>query len=230
MEKITIPFSIDNALEVKQENQTYGRISGIGSTFNDVDRGGDRVLPGAFKESLAKNKKAGKKIKMMANHGYVIGGWNEYKETDEGLLVSGDINLEVQAGKETYALAKQEVITDLSIGYIAREFEFKKYKGEMVREIKKLDLYEVSLVTFPMNTNANILDIKSCNTITDISKFLKNYGISNKDTNEIIYHLKSFVRNDSKDEIEEKSRNELLESMDKIIQNYKINETINRSM
>jgi len=217
------PFSIDCVEEKSDAGLRFGVVKGLASPTGNIDHGRDRVMRGAFKDTIAEHLAADKQIKMMDGHFDLIGGWPIFKETRKGLEVEGNINLDVQKGIEAYALAKQKVLTDLSIGYRATEVEYvtdeiEGSKGEKleirVRNIKKLKIYEVSLVPFPMNEEANITSIKSCESITDISKFLKSLGVSNKDANEIIFFMKKPVRNDTSDDEKADSRNEVIKKID----------------
>jgi len=149
----------------KEEN--YGVIYGYASTFGNVDQGGDIVEKGAFTESLKENKKP--YIKMKYQHSYhdIIGGFpiDSIKEDDKGLFVKGEINLGVQKGRETYALAKQGVLSDFSIGYfIINASEDYILRGEEripVKRLKTIDLREISVVGEPMNTEAEFTEVKS---------------------------------------------------------------------
>jgi len=227
-------FDINETKEVEVEGKLYGLIKGYASTFNNIDRGYDRIKKGAFKKTLEDHANRNRQIRMYSQHQKLIGGFPEFKETDKGLLVSGNVNLDVQEGKEIYSLAKQGVISDLSIGYIAREVKFtdEEFVDEKnnkvtrtIRDILSLDLYEVSLVSEPMNQNAVITSIKSLQNITDVSKLLKQKGFSNKDANEIIYLIKSFSRNDEQD----KNRNDLQEKLDNLKHNIR-NESLNKKL
>ena len=233
MEFLTMPFEIKEVEETDNNGQRFGIVKGFGSTFGNIDRGGDRILKGAFKDTLAKHTEKGRQIKMRSQHWDTIGGWPIFKETGKGLYLEGNINLSVQKGAEEYSLAKQGVVTDLSIGYRAVDTEYVTDKTadkdgndieRRIRNIKSLELFEVSLVDFPMNDQANITAIKSCESIKDVSKFLKTKGLSNKEANEVIYFVKSLSRNDDDDE---EVRNELFKSIDGVIAVNHIDQIIN---
>jgi len=82
-----------------------------------------------------------------------IGIWTEAKEDETGLLVVGQINMEVQRGRETHSLIKSGAIDGMSIGYRTRK-AVKAKDGS--RELSDLDLWEVSMVTFPMLLEATV--------------------------------------------------------------------------
>ena len=132
-----------------------GVIEGYGSLYGNVDLGGDIVMAGAFADSLA----SGRKVKMLHQHDAysVIGVWTEMSEDEIGLRVKGKLLTTIQAGKEAYELVKADALDGLSIGF--RTIKDSVSKG--VRMIEKAELWEVSLVTFPMNEMARIDAVKA---------------------------------------------------------------------
>lgn len=151
----------DGSVEVKQ-----GVITGYASVFGIQDQGGDKVMPGAYTKSLITAKAQSRKIKMLWQHdpSAPIGVWEEVKEDEYGLLVKGRLLPEVAQAKEAIALLEAGAIDGLSIGYRTR----KATKGEDgSRELQDLDLWEVSLVTFPMQIEAGISDIKSIESVAE---------------------------------------------------------------
>jgi HK97 family phage prohead protease len=147
------------ALEVKSddEDDEYLYISGYGSVFNNVDGGGDVVMPGAFKECIA----MGRKPKMLFQHdaSLPIGVWDEMREDANGLFMKGRISKRAAKGAEVAALVKMGAVDGLSIGYRTKEYEMDMQDG--TRKLTKLDLWETSVVTFPMNELAGIYAMKS---------------------------------------------------------------------
>lgn len=136
-----------------------GVIEGYAAVFNNVDHGGDKILPGAFSEGLTKAAGTGRRVKMLWNHDphQPIGVWETLTEDGNGLLGKGRLVMEVPKARETHALMKAGVVDSLSIGY--RMVDGKKDGG--VRLLTKLDLYEVSPVTFPMNEQARLTGVKA---------------------------------------------------------------------
>ncbi|OUS06124.1 peptidase U35 [Rhodobacterales bacterium 52_120_T64] len=129
-------------------------ISGYASLFNVEDKGGDVVCKGAYGASLARLSKSGGKVKMLWQHDHMqpIGVWDEIHEDDKGLFVRGRLLSEVQAGREALALLSAGAIDGLSIGYRTVRAE-KSAKGRLLHEI---ELWEVSMVTFPMLPEARV--------------------------------------------------------------------------
>jgi uncharacterized protein len=141
------------SLEWKADDQ--GTIEGYGSVFDVVDQGGDIIAPGAFRQSLA----SGRKAKMLFQHdpSAVVGVWNTLEEDQKGLRVAGKMLTSVKAGAEAYELVKAGAIDGLSIGY--RTVKSMDRNGKRV--IMQAELWEVSLVTFPMNEMARIDAVKA---------------------------------------------------------------------
>lgn len=140
-----------------------GVFTGYASTFNNADRDGDVVLPGAFGEIDVR------RVKMLRQHKHadLIGVWKSIKSDSHGLLVTGHINLDVQLGRETYSLMKQGALDSMSVGMgVPRDqYEEKEIseggKKRKLKHIKKAFLHEISLVSIPANPQAVITNVKS---------------------------------------------------------------------
>lgn len=148
-------------VEVKQEDRNgvpIGIIAGYIATW-DVDRGADRFVKGAFADSLEEHRKKSRPIRLKDHHGRTIGGFPiaTVREDDRGLFGVGEVNLDVQQGKEAYALAKQGVLSDFSIGYSVVQDSM---EGN-IRVIGKAVVWEGSVVDEPMNPEANIVEVKT---------------------------------------------------------------------
>ncbi len=139
------------AIEVKDGVE----ICGYASLFGDVDQGGDVVERGAYAASLKAVSAAGRSIKMLWQHdpAQPIGIWDEVREDARGLWVKGRILDSVSKGREAAALIAAGAIDGLSIGY--RTVKASK-NGQGQRVLAELELWEVSLVTFPMLPSARV--------------------------------------------------------------------------
>lgn len=131
------------------------KIEGYASFFGEVDRGGDIVVKGAYAGSLAALAARGGQVKMLWQHdpAQPIGVWDEVREDARGLYVKGRILAEVAKGREAAALIGAGAIDGLSIGYRTVKAA-KDDKGR--RLLNELELWEVSLVTFPMLPSARV--------------------------------------------------------------------------
>jgi HK97 family phage prohead protease len=148
----------DFALQVKDLSED-GTFEGYGSVFGNVDSYGEKVMPGAFVESLARHKREGSNVLMLWNHDSrePIGVWEDLAEDAKGLWGKGRFLMDIQRAREVHSLAKAKAIGGLSIGY--REIETEPDGN--TRLLKKLDLFEISPVTFPANRRARIESVKS---------------------------------------------------------------------
>jgi HK97 family phage prohead protease len=129
-------------------------IAGYASLFGTADQGGDVVQAGAYGASLARLARAGRGVKMLWQHdpSRPIGVWDEVREDGKGLFVRGRLLLEVQAAREAHVLLKAGAIDGLSIGYRT----LRAVKSGAERRLHEIELWEVSLVTFPMLPEARV--------------------------------------------------------------------------
>ena len=130
-------------------------VQGYASVFGRRDQGGDVVQAGAYGASLKALAAAGRRVKMLWQHdpAQPIGVWDEVREDATGLYVKGRILVDVERGREAAALLAAGAIDGLSIGYRTLRAE-RDGKGQ--RLLAELELWEVSLVTFPMLPEARV--------------------------------------------------------------------------
>lgn len=136
-----------------------GEIEGYGAIYGNIDGGFDVIEAGAFAESL----RSGRSIKMLWQHDPArpIGVWHSAEEDARGLRVKGQLLQDVQLAREALALIGAGALDGLSIGYRTRIARKTVIEGREVRLIEKADLWEVSLVTFPMNPVARLDVVKA---------------------------------------------------------------------
>lgn len=150
----------DVEFEVKAEGEDGYRLVGHGSVFGVMDSYREVVDPGAFKESLAERKKKDRPLPMLWQHrsGEPLGVWDVAEEDKKGLYLEGNLIKGVQRAEEARLLAKAKAVSGLSIGYWVREDTTDQV--ERVTHLKRLDLVETSVVTFPANDEARIDGVK----------------------------------------------------------------------
>lgn len=172
------------ALEIKKEPDQDGYFEGYASVFGVVDQGSDVVNRGAFAKSLA-----ARKPKMLWQHDpqQVIGVWDDIKEDERGLFVKGRLLKDVEKGREAMALMRAKAIDSMSIGYRTVEAT-QEGPSDRVRRLMEVDLFEVSVVTFPMLPEATITDVKSLTTEREFERFLRDAGYSRKEATAITLH------------------------------------------
>ena len=130
-------------------------IEGYASRFGQRDQGNDVVASGAYGASLTRLAEAGRAVRMLWQHdpAQPIGVWDEVREDETGLFVKGRILESVEKGREAAALVAAGAIDGLSIGYRTKAAT-KDKQGRRV--LTELELWEVSLVTFPMLPSARV--------------------------------------------------------------------------
>jgi HK97 family phage prohead protease len=130
-------------------------LSGYASVFGVRDKGGDKVMPGAYAVSLTALRARGGRVRMLWQHdpAQPIGIWDEVREDAHGLFVKGRLLTDVARAREAVALVGAGAVDGLSIGYRTVRAEREASGG---RRLLELDLWEVSLVTFPMLPAARI--------------------------------------------------------------------------
>lgn len=148
-----------------------GTFEGYGSVFGNVDLGGDIVVKGAFSESLDRHKEQGTMPALLWQHDHQepIGVWEEMAEDDHGLYVRGRLLVEDDPlARRAHAHLKAGSLSGLSIGFSTLDDETNK---DGTRNIKQVDLWETSLVTFPMNESARVAGVKQRDFIHNIRDF-----------------------------------------------------------
>ncbi|ABV93911.1 putative phage prohead protease [Dinoroseobacter shibae DFL 12 = DSM 16493] len=136
-------------------------IEGYASLFGAVDQGNDIVDPGAYAASLTALAAAGRQVKMLWQHdpAQPIGVWDEVREDAKGLYVKGRLLPEIARGREAAELIAAGALDGLSIGYRTKRAS-KDAQGR--RHLTEVELWEVSLVTFPMLPEARVGHKTSC--------------------------------------------------------------------
>jgi len=148
------------SMEETKFDAQQGTIEGYASLFDEVDQGNDMVVSGAYKSSLSRRKP--KSVKMLWQHDprQPIGMWDEIYEDEKGLYVKGRLLMSIQQGKEAAALIEAGAIDGMSIGYRTINADRQVVGEKTVRALKELDLWEISMVTFPMLPTARIVSRK----------------------------------------------------------------------
>lgn len=150
--RLELKFATDGDTQEKS-------LVGYGAHFNNVDSYGDIIVPGAFAKTIEKHKAAGTMPAMLWNHdayAMPIGRWDYLVEDENGLKASGAF-VPTQAGNDAYLVVKAQAVTGLSIGYVVTGFEL----DGKTRRITEVELFEISVVTFPANDLARIEDVKN---------------------------------------------------------------------
>lgn len=127
-------------------------IEGWAAIYGEVDLNGDIIAPGAFRKSLAKTGSLA--VKLLYQHAaeQPVGRWLKFEERAGGLYAHGELFLATQTAREVAELIRADIIDGLSIGF--RTVRAAKSGG--ARRITEAELWEVSIVTFPMAPRARL--------------------------------------------------------------------------
>ncbi|MEQ1717269.1 MAG: HK97 family phage prohead protease [Hyphomicrobium sp.] len=150
--------STSTRLNIKSVTED-GTFEGYASLFDREDLGHDMIAPGAFRETLRVRGAAG--IKMLFQHDPAepIGVWDEIREDAKGLFVRGRLMMAVARAREVLSLMRAGALDGLSIGFKPQESRRDARSG--IRRIGKVDLWEISVVTFPMLPGARVAAVKA---------------------------------------------------------------------
>ncbi|WP_330114081.1 HK97 family phage prohead protease [Pseudomonas sp. JS3066] len=189
------------AIDVKFDAARPGFFSGYASKFGGVDSYGDTILPGAYKKTL---KKRSRPIQLRWNHwGPVIGKWLKTEEDEQGLYVEGELTPGHSVAQDVYASLKHGAVTGLSIGF--RPVQINDH-GDGRRDLKEIDLIEISVVESPADLAAQIGDVKSAidqaQSLKEIEAFLRDAGgFSRADAVTLVARIKSLARGEREPEL-----------------------------
>jgi uncharacterized protein len=131
-----------------------GVFIGYASLFGERDQSGDVVMPGAFRASL--KKRSPRDVRMLFQHDAAepVGTWIDMRETSRGLHVTGRLDRNVQRARELFSLLESKGLDGLSIGF--KTLKARRDRATASRLLTEIDLWEISLVTFPMLPGARV--------------------------------------------------------------------------
>ncbi len=157
------------AFELKSLDEATGEFEGYGSTFGNVDLGGDIVAKGAFAATIADHGKAGTMPAMLFSHdsNEPVGDWLDMAEDKRGLRMRGKlwIGKGIPKAEQAYLMLKGRGAKGLSIGYVTKKAEYDDKKN--TRTLVQVELHEVSPTPFPMNPKATVSSVKTAIRLPD---------------------------------------------------------------
>lgn len=136
-----------------------GLFEGYASLFGIADLGKDVVEPGAFRDSINRRGPGGVKLLWQHDPAEPIGRWVALTEDPRGLFVRGQLSLAVARAREIHALMREGAIDGLSIGFRSEKARTEPRSG--LRRLERIDLWEISIVTFPMLPQARVSAVKA---------------------------------------------------------------------
>lgn len=152
-------------VSLKARPDEEGTFTAVVSVWGNVDAYGDVMVKGAFTNTLAEWKSANGQIPFIWSHNIndpdsYVGVITDARETDEGLEVDGKFDLDGPTSTKAYNLLKSGRIKEFSFGFIAREVAFATRDGEEVREVKDVELLEVSMTMIGANRATRVVAVK----------------------------------------------------------------------
>ncbi len=131
-----------------------GRFSGYAAIFDVPDKGRDVIRAGAFAQSLQNRSRYDVPLLWQHDQQEPVGIIEALREDARGLYISAKLSLDSHRGADAYALIKDGALTGLSIGYRAREA--RPLPRSNLRELRSVELVEISLVSLPMQPLARL--------------------------------------------------------------------------
>lgn len=143
-----------------------GIVRGVASVWDNVDSYGDVMIKGAFADTIAEHAEAGDTVPFVWGHETqdpfaYLGDLVELRETDEGLEFEAHLDMDNPKAVQVYKLLKARRVRDLSFGFIPRDTSPSERDGEEVREVKSVELLEVSAVHVGANRAAHLLEVRA---------------------------------------------------------------------
>ena len=213
MSKLILNKTLDlNLADMKIDGED-GVFKGYASKYNGVDSYGDTILPGAYAKVVSRKKN----LPIFLNHEtreVPLGIYTVLKDTDAGLYVEGRLTLSIQRARDVYEALKTGALNGLSVGIAlaAEDYELKDprdpWSGRTIKNVS--DLREISVCTYPADSNARISAVKSqdIKSIRDLETALRDAGLSKSDALAFIAKAKEI-------NIDEKSRRDSVERVER---------------
>lgn len=145
-------LAVNTNFEVKSIDESKAYIEGYASVYNVVDYYGDAVVKGAFRKSVQEFNAGLKRLPMLYEHEEPIGKIVLLSEDEVGLKVGAEIIRGLPESEKAIKLLSAGVVNGLSIGYSVNEYDI----VDGVRYLKNVDLWEISIVTFPANKHSTV--------------------------------------------------------------------------
>lgn len=172
MHHATFPLDIKSLTEA-------GQLEGLAAGYGNRDAHDETFAPGAFSKSIAATRAGGRRVAMLLHHNPArpCGRWDTFAESKTGLSASGALALEVDDGREAYALLKAGALAGLSVGFRTLAFD-KASDGSRI--ITEAELLEVSLVSTPSNPSTYISAVKGVHGVRDLEEILRSAGMPSR--------------------------------------------------
>ena len=152
------------SFELVKSDDDAGKISGYFSTYDRIpDSYGDVVAPGAFTDTIKAREESGHKFPLCWNHdlNQIIGQVDTIEDTEKGPLMTASF-FNTPLAQEKREIVKSGVVYQFSFAYdILDAGPVELEDGVKANELRKLDLFEISIVPIPANQRAEVTDVKA---------------------------------------------------------------------
>jgi len=192
-------------LPLELRAQASGQIEGMASPFGSVDAYGDTVMPGAFSKSIS----SGDRPLMLWAHAMdrVIGRWEHLEERTDGLHVRGQLNLRTEAGRDAFEHVRAGDLNGLSIGFRIPKGGASVDRKTGRRELREIDLAEISIVAMPAAKEARVRHVKHLDTMEELRTLLRDAGLPHRAAEKIATHGWAALRGMDPEQFEREARN-----------------------
>jgi len=158
----TKTFSLASFKTLEGEGEAEGVFEAIVAVFNNVDRAGDKIIPGAFKNTLQRWEAEGAPIPVIFSHEWDnldahVGEVLKAEEVEQGLYVKGQLDMEEDFARRVWKKMKRRTLRQFSFAYD----EVKAEQVDGVNELRELELLEVGPCLVGMNPDTQLLDVKT---------------------------------------------------------------------
>lgn len=171
-------------------------IKGYASVFGGIDSYGDTIIPGAYEKTLIDRQRP---VLMRWNHfGPIIGKWTEIKEDEKGLYVEGELTPGHSVADDAAASLKHGAVDGLSIGFMLKQ----STENGVLRELREIELIEISVVEEPADNQARIASVKSalqqCKSLKEVESLIRaQFKLSQTEATAIVASVKRVLHCDS---------------------------------
>ena len=197
-----ITKSCDTPLEIQKFDGDEGKIVAYITTFNNADKVGDIIAPGALDKFVKGFNEENRQLPMLWQHdkNELIGEWTKFEINSRGVKGYGEIFTDVTRGNDVRNLIKRGAVGSVSIGFRSKNYEQIENGGRLFKE---LDLVETSVVVSPANPKARIVSAKNEDgglNIRNLEKVLREAGLSRKESKIVLSSAASELRDVVKQE------------------------------
>lgn len=174
-----------------------GEFEGYAAYFGNRDSGGDIVERGAFAQTL--KSRPAQSVKMLLQHDMAqpVGIWTDLKEDDRGLWAKGRLLLTTTIGRETHEFLKAGALDGLSIGFRTVKSSVDKRTG--ARRLTQIELFEISIVTFPLNEQTRVASVKTEFDPREMEDALRDAGLSQRDRKAAVAVFRKLLQRDAEE-------------------------------